>query len=144
LLELFQEVNFMIDNNYIIQNVEKQLNIFGVDTDSELEDEIRLLMPKVEMTIKNYCNISEIPDCLKFVFCDILCGHLLLFRKNSNRLNIENINFNLSEKSIQEGDTKVEFNSDGCLTNEQRFDRLIDFLLNYRKAELISQRCLKW
>jgi len=134
----------MIDYSFITQNVEKQLNILGIDTDSKLKDEIYLLLPKVEMTIKNYCNISEIPDCLKFVFCDILCGHLLLFRKNSNRLEIENINFNLSEKSIQEGDTKVEFNSDGCLTDEQRFDRLIDNLINYRKAELISQRCIKW
>lgn len=47
-------------------------------------------------------------------------------------------------KRIELGDTNTEFSIDGCLTNEQRIDVLIKYLLKSGERQLMRYRRLRW
>ncbi|MFF1063092.1 hypothetical protein ACFYIC_19130, partial [Clostridioides difficile] len=95
--------------NNIIDNIEKRIQGFGYtlkDRDKWLIDFIR---EKIENIIKLDCNISEIPKELHNIEVDMIVGEFLFTKKNMGQLDIESINFEAVEKSISEGDTKVDF-----------------------------------
>ena len=116
--------------NNIIDDIEKRLESFGYilkDGDKWLIDFVR---EKIENIIKLDCNIKTMPIELKEIEADMIVGEFLFTKKNMGQLDIESINFEAVEKSISEGDTKVDFAiGSGSQTPEQRFDSLIAILL---------------
>ena len=104
---------------------------------------INFITDKTENYIKSNCNIAVIPDELLQAETDMICGEFLNTKKNSGNLDIEGLNFEMVSKSVQEGDTKVEFFTDGTATADQLFNKLIQALTG-RKDELSSYRCVKW
>lgn len=133
-----------MDKADVKANVEKRLKTFGYTVVSADEWVLNFLTEKVEKEILNNCNISEIPNELMQIEVDMICGEFLLFMKNSGKLELENFDFETVEKSIQEGDVKVEFYVDGTMTNEQKFDNLVNSLVSGHKNILTSYRCIKW
>ncbi|HBF6827909.1 TPA: hypothetical protein KOT89_000206 [Clostridioides difficile] len=131
--------------NNIIDNIEKRIQGFGYtlkDRDKWLIDFIR---EKIENIIKLDCNISEIPKELHNIEVDMIVGEFLFTKKNMGQLDIESLNFEAVEKSISEGDTKVDFAiGSGSQTPEQRFDSLIAYLTTYGKNKILTFRCLRW
>ncbi len=131
--------------NNIIDNIEKRIQGFGYtlkDRDKWLIDFIR---EKIENIIKLDCNISEIPKELHNIEVDMIVGEFLFTKKNMGQLDIESLNFEAVEKSISEGDTKVDFAiGSGSQTPEQRFDSLIAYLTTYGKNNILTFRCLRW
>lgn len=130
-----------MDNN-IIDDIEKRLEGFGCtlnDGDKWLIDFVR---EKIENSIKLDCNINEIPKELYNIEIDMIVGEFLFTKKNMGQLDIESINFEAVEKSISEGDTKVDFAI--SQTPEQRFDSLIAYLTTYGKNKILTFRCLRW
>ncbi|EGT3734907.1 hypothetical protein CUB02_18195 [Clostridioides difficile] len=131
--------------NNIIDNIEKRIQGFGYtlkDRDKWLIDFIR---EKIENIIKLDCNISEIPKELHNIEVDMIVGEFLFTKKNMGQLDIESINFEAVEKSISEGDTKVDFAiGSGSQTPEQRFDSLVAYLTTYGKNKILTFRCLRW
>lgn len=128
--------------NNIIDDIEKRLESFGYilkDGDKWLIDFVR---EKIENIIKLDCNISEIPNELYNIEVDMIVGEFLFTKKNMGQLDIESINFEAVEKSISEGDTKVDFAI--SQTPEQRFDSLIAYLMTYGKNKILTFRCLRW
>lgn len=69
---------------------------------------LAFLISKVENHIKDYCNITEIPDNLKYIFCDIVCGEFLNELYALNKLG-DNFNLEQGIKTITEGDTTITF-----------------------------------
>ena len=136
----------MADRVDIKERVKRLLSEVGYMADTSDSWYIDLCIDKTENSIKSNCNIDIIPDILTEFEVHMAAGEFLLFKKNSGQLNPENINidFDVITKSIAEGDTKVEFYTDGTLTSEQRFDKLTDYLLNSRKDDLNAYRCIKW
>lgn len=124
-------------------NVEKRLQSLGYTVVSSDDWVIGFITDKTENYIKSNCNITVIPNELLQVEVDIICGEFLNSKKNSGNLDIEGLNFDIVNKSVQEGDTKVEFYTDGIITADQMFTKLIQ-LLTDRKDELNSYRCIKW
>ncbi|HFL3240303.1 TPA: hypothetical protein ACG3KC_003337 [Clostridioides difficile] len=128
--------------NNIIDDIEKRLESFGYtlkDGDKWLIDFVR---EKIENIIKLDCNISEIPNELYNIEVDMIVGEFLFTKKNMGQLDIESLNFEAVEKSISEGDTKVDFAI--SQTPEQRFDSLIAYLTTYGKNKILTFRCLRW
>ncbi|MGO0904931.1 hypothetical protein ACTPC6_04070 [Clostridioides difficile] len=128
--------------NNIIDDIEKRLESFGYtlkDGDKWLIDFAR---EKIENIIKLDCNIKTIPIELKGIEIDMIVGEFLFTKKNMGQLDIESLNFEAVEKSISEGDTKVDFAI--SQTPEQRFDSLIAYLMTYGKNKILTFRCLRW
>ncbi|HFL3105488.1 TPA: hypothetical protein ACG3JT_003150 [Clostridioides difficile] len=128
--------------NNIIDEIEKRLESFGYilkDGDKWLIDFVR---EKIENIIKLDCNISEIPKELHNIEIDMIAGEFLFTKKNMGQLDMESLNFEAVEKSISEGDTKVDFAI--SQTPEQRFDSLIAYLITYGKNKILTFRCLRW
>ncbi|MCI9978060.1 hypothetical protein JY742_18185 [Clostridioides difficile] len=131
--------------NNIIDDIEKRLEGFGYvlkDGDKWL---IHFVKEKIENTIKLDCNINAIPIELKNIEIDMIVGEFLFTKKNMGQLDIESLNFEVVEKSISEGDTKIDFAiGSGSQTPEQRFDTFVNYLLTYGKNKILTFRCLRW
>ena len=118
----------------------KSLGFFEFDINLGL---IYYIVDKVKNSVKNKCNIGEIPNELHHIVVDMICGEFLLLKKNSGQL--KNFDVEAAVKQVQEGDTSVTFAiGDGSLTPEQRLDRLISFLMTNGSDQFVTFRRLKW
>jgi len=117
-----------------------QIGYNGTDNDNSF---INFLIDNIKTKIQNNCNIKIIPAKLKYIWADMVCAEFLMLKKNTGQLDIESLNFDLTEKSIQEGDTKIDFNVDGNMTPEQRFNKVIDYL-KLKGKELTRFRKIQW
>ncbi|MCC0649228.1 hypothetical protein [Clostridioides sp. ZZV15-6598] len=133
----------MIDNS--VDDIEKRLESFGYILKNGDKWLIDFLKEKIENIIKLDCNISEVPKELYNIDVDRIVGEFLFTKKNMGQLNIEGLNFEAVEKSISEGDTKVDFAiGSGSQTPEQRFDALISYLTTHDNNKILAFRCLRW
>lgn len=106
---------------------------------------LNFLIQKVTDQIKNYCNISELPNRIHSIAVDIVCGQFLYERKANLDTSLSFFNLESAVKQISEGDTSITYAiGDGNSTPEMRLDTLINYLINHGKNELESYRCLKW
>lgn len=95
-----------------------------------------------EQYIKNFCNISEIPDELYYAAVDMAAGKMLKTKFSTGTDTCEGIDFDADGiKSITEGDISVTYSDGGGSLS--RYEKLIDSLLS-RKSELIKYRKLRW
>ena len=143
--ELMQKVittlNPSLDKQFA-EAVLKRLDSFGYmvkETDAWM---IGFAMEKVQNTIRNECNISSIPDGLFHIAVDMSCGEFLLCKKQSGQLEINNLDLVGAISSIKEGDTQVNFNNDE--SDSEKFDIILNYLLNHGKGELVCYRKIKW
>lgn len=74
---------------------------------------------------------ADIPEGLHCTFVDMAAGLFLFDKKAADGLGA-GFDFSAPAKKITEGDVSVEFSgqSDGSLTPEARFDKLVDRLMN--------------
>lgn len=133
-----------MDRVDIKTSVERRLRSLGYTIETSDDWTINFVADKVENYIKSDCNLSAVPKELFQAEVDMICGEFLSFKKNSGQLDIENFDFQAAEKSIQEGDVKVEFYVDGTMTNEQKFDTFVKSLVSGNKGLFASYRCIKW
>lgn len=91
------------------------------------------------ITNQNY-TLEKLPYGLKHLFIDKVIGSFLVYKKNAGEL--ETYDFSLIEKSIQEGDTRVEWNIVG--TAEETFDSIVNYLRFGRDRELYRYRRIQW
>ena len=106
---------------------------------------LEYLISKVTNYVKCECNITEIPIELNEYIIDNVVGEFLLDRKNTGTLQIDSINLDALPKSIQMGDTKIEYAIDKTKSpEEQRFDIIINNLMSSKKGLLAHFRRLKW
>lgn len=96
---------------------------------------IDYLIQSVYQSILNECNVEEVPEGLKFVAIDMICGHILVNKLANGAIDIEK-----AVQSISEGDTSVTYASG--LDPKQ-------FLLDYyngliHNKELVKYRRLVW
>nr|WP_312985984.1 hypothetical protein [Clostridioides sp.] len=131
-----------IEKDLLIEDIKNRLAFFGytlLDSDSLA---LGFTIDKVENKIKNECSITEIPDGLYQVEIDRICGEFLFAKKQSGQLT--EYDFDLIEKQIQDGDTSVTYAVEAGQTPEQRFDKLVRYLMDTGKGEFASFRRLRW
>ena len=88
------------------------------------------------------CNIDEITGDLENVIIERTCGNFLFVLKNMGGL--DDRDYEAFVKEIAEGDVKVVFDEESVLSEEQKIDRVIDFLMSYGEEIILSKRCIRW
>ena len=120
----------------------KRLESFGYTVTQDDTWLIGFSMQKVENSIRNDCNVDEIPDGLMHIAVDMTVGAFLYAKKQSGRLTIGDLDFSSAVSSIKEGDTQVNFGSGG--SDGEKLDALINYLLTYGRGEFACYRQIRW
>ena len=134
-----------VDEDFI-EKILQRLMSFGYTPSEKDSRMITFCMQKVENHIKNSCNISEIPDELKEIEIERICGEFLFSKKQTGQLNAENgFDVEMAIKQVQAGDTNVTFAvGEGSETLETKLNALISYLMNYGEGDFICYRQIKW
>ena len=123
----------------------KRLESLGYAFDPADDWVLNFIVDKVTNTIKNECNVIEIPDGLHQIAVDMVCGEFLMMKKGSGQLDGFEVDLDSAAlKQIQEGDTSVSFAIEAVASPEKRLDALIYYLMDYGKSQFITYRRLKW
>ena len=129
----------MVTRQNVIDRL-KQLGYNYTETDNEQIDY------ELEMTlnyVKNYCNITEIPEILDKRITDRVCAYFLFYKKNSGSL--DGFNYDAVIKSIKEGDTTLTYAvGQGEDTPENRFDSFVKYLERGFDKWITPHRRLRW
>lgn len=123
-------------------NVRSRLVLLGC---SEInEPAVMFAVDKTTSLIKSNCNVTEVPEGLYETAIDIACGEYLLSLHSTGQA-IGGIIDDLPKtiKSIQEGDTKVDFAVSENTDQIAQFQLLINYLLRNR-SNFGRYRRLTW
>lgn len=123
----------------------KRLEGFGYKLKAGDKAALKFAVEKVTNTIKNECNVSAVPEGMMNIAVDMAAGEFLGTKKAFSPADIAGLNLELAVKQIQVGDTSTVFAvGEGSLTPEQRFDLLVEHLLNYGRREFSCYRKIRW
>ena len=126
-----------------IEQVIKRLGMLGYDASSEDYSGIEFELNKILNYVKNYCNITTIPEILDPRITDRVCSEFLFYKKNSGTL--EGFNYDAAIKSIKEGDTTLNYAvGQGEDTPENRFDAFVKQLERGFDKWITPHRRLRW
>lgn len=125
-----------------IKDIKQRLNTFGYEVVDG--DDIAIEHAEAEAInyIKHFCNLNQIPECLDYVLLDIICGKFLQLKRVTGQLT--SVQIEPIAKSIQDGDTRVEFNVSYEVDPVATFNTFIDNLINGHKEQLLRHRRLFW
>ncbi len=126
----------------MIDRITERLNQMGIDVKVSDRSFIISEYEKVLSFIRVSCNVDEISEELEYVIIERTCGNFLFILKNSGRL--EETDAEAFVKEISEGDVKVVFDENSVLSQEQKADRIIDYLMGYGEDIILSNRCVCW
>lgn len=124
----------------MIEDVTKRLLSYGYPVTADDSWVLNFIILKTENHIKNQCNTSVVPEGLHEVAVDMVVGEFMQGKKSSIG-QLTGINLEAIVKSIQEGDSKVEFT--GELSPEQRLESLIAYLM-HGNMNFATYRRIKW
>lgn len=123
-----------------LEKIKLRLKSLGYEVVEGDDFALTYIMGKVEQHIKHFCNIDEVPECLEYVFIDMVAGEFLQAKQNTGQLTESQIEPII--KKIQDGDTTVEYSS--TVDSLVMFNQLVDKLINGYKNDLIRHRKLVW
>lgn len=104
---------------------------------------IKILIEGVTTEILIKCNITELPDELKPMAVDAVCGRFLDQKHSSKQL--EDYDFATAVSSITEGDISISYStSSGTSNPEETFKACIQEMAKLNPYELHAFRRLKW
>ena len=128
----------------MLEKVKGRLQAFGYEVQNGDDAIISFCISKAEATIKNDCNVSEIPEGLECIAIDMACGEFLTAKKTFSPNSIAGLDLNFAIKQIQTGDTNTVFATEGSQTAEQRLNSFISYLLTYGRDQFSCYRRLRW
>lgn len=129
----------------MLERVKTRLQSFGYVLQDGDEVILIFSIEKVTNTIKNDCNVSEIPDGLMNIAIDMVVGEFLTVKKTFSPNDIAGLDLDYAVKQLQEGDKNTVFaTGKGSLTAEQRLNNLLNYLLTYGRDEFSCYRRIRW
>lgn len=127
----------------VLEDVVNRLTQLGYTPDESDYEHITFEMNKIFNYVKNYCNITTIPDILDYRMTDRVCADFLNYKKNSGSL--QGFNYDVVIKSIKEGDTQIQYAvGQGEDTPENRFDAFVKSLERGFDKWITPHRRLRW
>ena len=121
----------------------KRLTQLGYVCKESDYEQIDFELTKILNYVKNYCNITTIPEILDYRIIDRVCADFLYYKKNSGSL--EGFNYDAVIKSIKEGDTTLTYAvGQGEDTPENRFDTFVRQLERGFDKWITPHRRLRW
>lgn len=125
------------------ENIIDRLTQFGYKTEEGDYPIIDFELNKTLNYVKNYCNITDIPDILDYRIIDRVCSYILFNLKNSEQLS--GFNYDAVIKQIKEGDTTIQYaTGQGEDTPENRFDSFVKQLERGFDKWITPYRRLRW
>lgn len=97
----------MLDKTTLIEEIKNRLASLGYTNTDADNKSIEFLVNKVEQYILHWCNIDEIPECLKYVVIERVCGEFLLEKSSFNQLDESLVDTLV--KSTKIGDTEINY-----------------------------------
>lgn len=129
----------------MLEQVKDRLRSFGYEFQSEDKAALAFCIGKVESTIKNDCNVSEIPEGLVHIAVDMAAGEFLTAKKTFAPDSLAGLDLGLAVKQIQEGDTTTVFSTgESTQTDEQRLTAFLNYLLTYGRDQFSCYRKIRW
>lgn len=129
----------MVTTEMVVQ----RLTGFGYTPTEEDMIQVEFELNQVLDYVKNYCNITEIPEILDRRIVDRVCASYLFGKKNSGTLT--GFDYEPVVKQIKEGDTTLHYAvGQGEDTPENRFD---SFVKQYERGFdkwLTPHRRIRW
>lgn len=129
----------------MLDKVVERLKSFGYEIQSGDEIILNFSVQKVENTIKNDCNVTEIPTGLENIAIDMVVGEFLTAKKTFAPESISGLDLDYAVKQIQTGDTNTVFaTGESSLTPEQRLNAFLSYLLTHGRDEFSCYRRIRW
>lgn len=129
----------------MLDTAKERLESFGYEFKDGDNAILAFSIQKAENTIKNDCNVPEIPEGLKCIAIDMAVGEFLTAKKTFTPEDIAGLDLDFAIKQIQEGDTNTVFaTGEGSLTPEQRLNNFLNFLLTRGRDEFSCYRRIRW
>jgi hypothetical protein len=126
-----------------IESIIKRLGQLGYVATEEDRDIIEFELEKILNYVKNYCNITEIPEILEPRIVDRVSGEFLFYQKNSG--NLTGFDYDAVIKEIKEGDTDIKYAiGQEADTPESRFDSMVKQLERGMDKWLTKFRRIRW
>lgn len=131
----------MLDITTLTAEIKDRLTSLGyIATDADNKS-IKFLLGKVEDNIKHWCNINEVPECLKHVVVERVCGEFLLEKASFNQLDEALVGSLV--KSTKIGDTEINYQV-GATTPLDILRSQCKNMTSYGKTDLIAHRRVSW
>lgn len=127
-----------------VTDVQKRLKSFGYTVTNDDKFAITFIIDKVTNTIRNECNVTDIPDGLYQIAADMVCGEFLKGKAATGQLTDTNISTEAAIKQIKEGDTSITYAVSDGEDGGNSFDYFITFLLTYGKSQFATYRGFVW
>lgn len=131
----------------ILNDVLARLGSLGFDGLTGDTNAVEYAIGRAKERILNDINWLEVPDELRYTFIDMACGYYLHDLKAMGQISPDVLDLSSAPaKQIKEGEVQITFAgpSDGSLTPEARFDRLVQSLIHPDPALLATFRRLVW
>ena len=128
------------------KRLRERLAAFGYEVQPADEALLVFALDKAVGSIKNDCNLADLPEGLQRIAVEWAAGEFLQAKKAFAPDDLAGLDLDAAVKQIQAGDTTVVFAAgEGSQTPEQRLNQLINYLLGYgRRSELACYRRLRW
>lgn len=129
----------------MLEKVKARLLAFGYELKESDDALLFFSIQKVENTIKNDCNVPEIPDGLENIAIDMVVGEFLTAKKTFSPGDITGLDLDYAVKQIQVGDTNTVFaTGEASSTPEQRLNSFLNYLLSYGRDQFSCYRRIRW
>ena len=129
----------MVTREQVISRL-KQLGYIATADDY---DHVEFELDKLLNYVRNYCNITVIPEIVDPRIIDRVCSEFLYYKKNSGSLN--GFEYDAVIKEVKEGDTTVKYAvGQGEDTPENRFDAFVKNLERGFDKWLTPHRRIRW
>lgn len=127
------------------KRLRERLAAFGYEVQPADEALLVFALDKAVGSIKNDCNLADLPEGLQRIAVEWAAGEFLQAKKAFAPDDLAGLDLEAAVKQIQAGDTSVVFAAgEGSQTPEQRLNGLINYLLSYGRSELACYRRLRW
>lgn len=129
----------------MLETVKERLQSFGYELQEGDDAALAFSVQKAENTIKNDCGVLAIPEGLVNIAVDMAAGEFLTMKKTFSPDSIAGLDLDMAVKQIQAGDTNTVFAAgEGSLTDEQRLNSFLNYLLTYGRSEFSCYRKIRW
>lgn len=134
-------INSIIESS-LTESVLKRLDSFGYEIKTDDTFLIAFSIETVGQTIKNECNVTEIPEGLINIAVDMICGEILSCKHRAGQLELSTLDLDGALESVKVGNATVSF--DNNTSDEIKLNTLISMLSNAGRGQFACYRQIKW
>lgn len=131
----------------VLDDVVKRLGHFNYTVKETEYEMLEFELNKTLNYVRNYCNITEIPEILDPRIIDRVCAYFLYNKKNTTPSSDPDNTFDYEAviKEIKEGDTTIKYAvGDNSVAPDNRYDSFIKSLERGFDKWITPHRRLRW